>query len=138
MIWKKVFATHEEKQHLSTGPWLGDEFPGVALPSTQARKRWIMLRYESNFTCAQVVDIGPWCVDDHSYVFGGNDVRPRAEAFKNRECPRIEGGFLVATVKGKPMHSCNGAGIDLFPRVARELGIKIGENVNVEWRFIEP
>lgn len=142
MHWKRVLATHMERQDLSTGPWLGDCFPGVALPSRNAKKRWIMIRHGELYTCAQVMDLGPWCHDDDAYVFGSD--RPRAEKFKGQECVvDMERPEIVATVPdgnggSKKAPISNGAGIDLFPYVAKQLGIKIGINVIVEWRFIEP
>lgn len=139
--WKKVFATHEEAQKLSVGPWLGDEFPGVALPAVKALRRWVMLRHGSLWTLAQVVDVGPFCEDDDAYVLG--IARPRAERLKGEACPRTladpESRASVPDGKGgfEEIKISNGAGIDLFPRTARQLKIPIGENVMLEWRFVE-
>jgi len=140
MKWKKVLCTHEEKQVLARGPWLGDEFPGVALPSALALGKWVVLRYQEKWTVAQCVDIGPWCHDDSNYVFDGTI--PRAEQFKGMACPTTHLGPAVATVpdgKGgfKPAPICNGAAIDIFPRVAKELGIKLNDNVTLEWAFVD-
>lgn len=142
MNWKRVLATHEEPQVLSTGPWLGDSFPGVALPSKNAMRRWVIIRNGDRCTCAQVMDLGPWCHDDDDYVFG--TAKPRAERFKGEQCPVDlskpnvkpsvpdgNGGFRTVGVS-------NGAGIDLFPYTAKQLGIKVGSNAFVEWTFIEP
>lgn len=129
--WKKVLATHEERQELSRGPWLGDEFAGVALPSQSAYGKWIILRFGDLWTCAQVADVGPWCRDDDLYVYG--QARPRAELMKGQFVP-LE---LRDPSKNNGLIS-NGAGIDLFPRVARELGIAINSNQKVEWKFAEP
>lgn len=127
--WKKVLATHEEKQDLSTGPWLGDTFPGVALPDVKALHKWIILRLGDRYTCAQVMDVGPWTTDDDKYVFG--TARPRAELGKGKFLPK-----KLSDPKTCPFPS-NGAGIDLFPGTAKALGIPIGKNVDVEWRFVE-
>lgn len=127
--WHKVFGTHEEPQRLSKSDWLGDNFPGVALPDQKALYKWVELRYKDHWTIAQVRDVGPWCTDDRLYVFGGG--RPRAEIFKGEHCRINDGGELHSLVS-------NGAGIDLFPETAKALGIKPNENVTLEWRFIEP
>lgn len=127
--WKKAFATHEEKQGLSTGDWLGDKYPGVALPSSKALYQWIEIRYKNSWTIARVMDVGPWTTDDHTYVFG--TARPRAETHKGEHVCIEIGGEAHKTPS-------NGAGIDLFPETARSLLIKLGENVQIEWRFITP
>lgn len=139
--YKKVLATHEEEQMLSSGPWLGDNFPGVALPSFQALRKWVVIRYQDTWTMAQVMDVGPWCTDDSDYIFG--EEKPRAETHKGRYCPLKKGALNLASIpdgNGGMMGVviCNGAGIDLFPATARALGILKGENVMVEWKFIEP
>lgn len=138
MDWKRnIFATHEEAQLLSTGPWPGDKFPGVALPCREALMKWIIVRYQDRCTCAQVVDVGPWCISDKAYVFGG--ARPLAEQMKGKTIdanPELD-GIQFPTVQGVPIKASNGAGIDLFPAVARALGIRLGENVNIDWRWIE-
>lgn len=139
MNWNKVLCTHEEKQELSSGPWLGDDFPGIALPSVKALKSWVIIRYNGRKTAAQCVDVGPWCIDDHAYVFEGK--RPRAEQYQGKYCPLKEGSTSLATVpdgKGgmKSVAICNGAAIDLFPRVAKELKIPLNDNVVLEWGFI--
>lgn len=127
--WHKVLATHEEKQQLSRSDWLGDHFPGVALPSSKAHGKWIELRYKDKWTCASVADVGPWCIDDDLYVFSGG--RPRAEIFKGEYCRVSDGGEMQKILS-------NGAGIDLFPETAKNLGLNINENVILEWRFLEP
>lgn len=142
MNWKKVLGTHEESQTLSTyhsnpkGQWLGDYYSGVALPSVKALGKWLIVRCGDKWTCARVSDVGPWCQDDDDYVFGTE--RPRAEILKGEPCPRIKGTQLVATLPdGTKCDKSNGAGIDLFPEVARSLGIPIGTNLLVEWAFID-
>lgn len=134
---KQVFATHEEPQELSRGPWLGDNFPGVALPSARAYGRWVILRLGDIWTMAQVVDLGPFCQDDDAYVFGS--AIPRAQQFKGKPCPMtlFDPSSRATLPGGRKVEVSNGAGIDLFPRVARQLDIPIGENVWVEWGFME-
>ena len=139
MNWIKVFSTHCEAQELAVGPWRGLFFPGVALPSRQALYRWVMLRYKDRWTVAQVADVGPWSVDDN---YWDKEARPRAEILKGQFCPITDGGHTLPTVpdgKGgnRTVSISNGAGIDIFPYVAKCLGIKIGENVHLEWRFVE-
>jgi len=136
--WCRVFATHCEEQVLAWSPWLGEHFPGIALPSSKARHRWVQLRYGDRTTFAQVVDIGPFCIDDDAYVFGTE--RPRAEIFKGKPCKvRLDSDELptVPNPDGtkKTIFISNGAGLDMFPRVARELGIPINTNVSLEWRW---
>ena len=136
--WHRVLATHEEEQQLARGAWLGDNFPGVALPCKEAYGKWVDIMYNDKITVAQVVDIGPWCIDDNDYVFGCS--RPRAEILKGQPMAITRNGSRMPTVpdgKGgmKEVARSNGAGIDIFNRVAKELGIKNGENVMVAWRW---
>lgn len=136
--WKKVLATHEERQGTALGDWPGDYFPGVALPSSMALTKWVELRFGDKWTIAQVRDVGPWCIDDTAYVFG--ESKPRAELQKGEYMDTDLGkaGIQSPTVGGITVKSSNGSGIDLFPATAKALGITIGENVTLEWRFISP
>lgn len=128
-------CSHEEEQVIATGMWPGWAFPGVALPCKDALWKWIAIRYKDKLTFAQVRDVGPWTIDDSEYVFG--DALPRAEIYKGSLCPRIRGNPLsCAKVSGVPIPKSNGAGIDLFPYTASQLGIPKDENVPVEWMFI--
>lgn len=134
----RVFATHEEEQELCRGPWLGNEFLGVALPCVQAWGMFVIVRYNGNEVRAQVRDVGPFCVDDHDYVFGNST--PRAELMKGKHIATTLNGRIHPTVpdgKGgmRSADVSNGAGIDLFPGTADALGIKIGDNVWLEWYF---
>lgn len=114
---------------------MGMIFPGVALPCKQAEFKWIIIRYGSVFTCAQVRDLGPWTEDDTEYVFG--DARPRAELGKGAPIlKRISDPNSWCIYKGKKVSS-NGAGIDLFAGTAALLGIPLNESVEVEWKFVE-
>lgn len=134
--WKKVFATHEEPQETSLGPWPGDDFLGVALPCAKALRLKIEVKYKEKIVTGTVGDVGPWCIDDDQYVFG--DSRPRAEIYRGKSCPlSLQRVDEVASVQGRKIYECNGAGIDLFPGMAKALGIPIGHNVEVEWRFVD-
>lgn len=139
MIWHLgIKATHEERQAIAAYPfkWPGDDILGVALPSRKALNRRVGVRYHGLILYCEVLDVGPWCIDDDAYVLG--NARPRAEILEGKYCPRsLEGG--VATVPEgsgfKAAFISNGAGIDLFPGAAKALDIPIGENVQVDWYF---
>lgn len=132
----KVFATHEEPQVTSLGPWPGDQVLAVALPSIKALRKRLYVHYQWKQCYCEVLDVGPWSVDDDAYVFG--EAEPRAMIYKGRACPRRLTDKSLATIpdgKGgwKTCPKSNGAGIDLFPAVAKSLGIPIGHNVWVSW-----
>lgn len=133
--WKTVFATQEGPEETATGPWPGDRFMGVALPSERAKNKFVEVRYKDKIVLAQVRDVGPWCVDDEPYVFG--NLIPRAERFKGYKIKTRLIGGETPTDEGRECPVSNGAGIDLFPEVARQLGIGDGENVFVDWRFVD-
>jgi hypothetical protein len=140
MSWHRVLATHEEKQVTSLGPWPGDQVLGCALPSPKALHKRVYIRYNGRQAYCEVLDVGPWAVDDEAYVFGHS--QPRAEILKGELCPVKLGSKAVATVpdgKGgwRPCPKSNGAGIDLFPATALVLGIKIGATVWVDWCFAD-
>lgn len=146
-----ILATHEEAQSTARsgarlmpiaedGKPHFDFFPGVALPAASAKGRWIQLRYGDRMTCAIVDDVGPWCIDDEMYVFAGK--RPRAEFYKDQPISTTLEGTISASVPDghggfRNVQKSNGAGIDLYPLTAQLLGIPIGSNVLVDWRFIE-
>jgi hypothetical protein len=138
--WHRVLATHEEAQELALGPWLGDDFLGVALPDRNALQKQVEVRFEGNSILATVADVGPWCVDDSEYVFGNE--MPRAQKLLGLFCTARKGTTICPTVPDgqggmRAAMKSNGAGIDLFPEVARRLGIGLGRNVWVDWRFFE-
>jgi hypothetical protein len=87
----------------------------VALPSVHALHKFVELRYLGRSVWAQVLDVGPWNVDDDTYVFNG--ARPQAETGIDKF--------------GRPT---NGAGIDLGEAVRRALEIT-DDNVEIEWRW---
>ena len=104
-------------QMTATGWIIDAEYPFVALPSHKALGMWISLRNPLNgkHCCAQVLDVGPWNVEDDAYVFSG--ARPEAES--------------GLSVSGK---GTNGAGIDLGEKVWGLLGMT--HNAEVEWVFV--
>lgn len=122
-----ILATQMEPQELSTGPWPGDGFLGVALPCTGAKHLPVQLYYNEVIVVATVMDVGPWSEDDEAYVFG--NARPRAESYLKQYCPlRLDG-------LAHSRYLCNGAGIDLMPGTWRALGIADGVNVKLNWCF---
>lgn len=116
-----VKATREglPGQRTSTGYLVDAIVPFVALPSAAALRQWVTvmnpLRPDLPAVRALVLDVGPWNVNDHAYVFGGQ--RPAAER-----------GIDVSG-NGKT----NGAGIDLGEVVWSALGML--DNGNVAWEF---
>lgn len=86
--------------------------PCVALPSELALGKFIEIHNPlTGAACiAIVLDVGPWHIDDHAYVFGGS--RPRSESEPHT----------------------NGAGIDLGEKVWAQLGMT--DNTAVWWRLL--
>lgn len=94
----------------------------VALPSTHALRRDVRLTNPMNGkeVLAQVLDVGPWNVDDNPYVFGDGSIRPQAE-----------------TGTDHTGRKTNGAGIDLGEAVWRGLGLPLnGGDAQIQWEFI--
>jgi N-acetylmuramoyl-L-alanine amidase len=96
---------------------LNDEDLYVALPDRFEGERpevWMINRKTGKHAVAEIWDVGPWNIDDPYWLTG--------------ERPQAESG---TDMTGRPT---NGAGIDLSPALAKELGIDgMGE---VSWRFI--
>ena len=117
---KQVFATREGLigQKTASGYIVEEHMPFVALPSRKALWKWIFVHNPLNekWCCAQVLDIGPWAIDDDEYVFG--NARPRSE--------------LGISYSNK---GTNKAGIDLSEKVWNLLHMK--DNGSVSWCFIE-
>jgi hypothetical protein len=91
----------------------------VALPSHRALFRWVIIANPLNkrVVRAQVLDVGPWNIDDDDYVFG--TARPLSESgIKTDGKKRISG-------------ETNGAGIDLGEAVWAALGMT--DNGEVSW-----
>ena len=94
----------------------------VALPSVKALHRTVALHNPVNgkVSYAQVLDVGPWNIDDDEYVFGS--ARPLSEqGIKTNGLHRIQG-------------PTNRAGIDLGERVWSELGMT--DNSEIEWYML--
>jgi hypothetical protein len=101
----------------SSGYIIESVVPFVALPDRAALYLWIVVTNPLNGKSirALVLDVGPWNVADHAYVFGG--ARPAAESGQD---------------VSRNGHT-NGAGIDLGGRVWDYLGML--DNGNVCWGF---
>ncbi len=101
----------------------------------QCKNRWVMLENAATGRRAygQWEDVGPWFVNDVNYVFDeAGSVRPFAETHKGERWNiyRNRSGSGARA----PRKVLNGAGIDLSPLLARELGI--GGKGRVHWRFV--
>jgi hypothetical protein len=113
----------------STGYVVEKDVPFVALPSTAALRQWVQVRNPRNGKTvrALVLDVGPWNINDHKYVFQAATldwhtlpepgVRPEAETGTDN--------FHRHT---------NRAGIDLGERVWHEL--EMTDNDTVDWAFV--
>ena len=99
----------------STGYKVDKYVPFVALPDYNALFKAVRVTANGKSIIALVMDVGPWNIHDHDYVFG--NARPQAESGKS-----ISG------------HGTNGAGIDLGEHVWNYLGMK--DNTNVSWEFV--
>lgn len=103
----------------SSGYLIESIVPFVALPDAAALRLWVWvsnpLRPELGRIKALVLDVGPWNVADHAYVFGG--ARPASESGQD------------VSKNGKT----NGAGIDLGEKVWNALGML--DNGAVSWEF---
>lgn len=115
-----VFATREGLVGKTTSiGWPIDyRVPFVALPSTKALYRAVLLLNPANgLMCeALVLDVGPWNTHDDAYVFG--DARPQAET----------GTDLFG-------RQTNKAGLDLGEYVFKKL--QLHDNGDICWRFSE-
>lgn len=118
---KRVKATREGLvgQRTSTGWIINNSTPFIALPSEASQRQWVKVTNPLNGRSikAMVLDVGPWNLNDDSYVFGSD--RPQAESGTDK--------FGRKT---------NGAGIDLGQFVWISLGML--DNGEVEWQFIVP
>jgi hypothetical protein len=110
----------------STGFKIDSKMPFVALPSTMALYKFIHIHcIETDRRCiAIVLDVGPWNIKDHEYVFEGK--RPMSESRKK-----------VDSVGNVIEGDTNGAGIDLSEAVWAALGLPLkGGSTTVEWEFV--
>jgi hypothetical protein len=87
-------------------PWFIEHFRGLG--SSVCKGHWVEIRHAAKICYAQWEDVGPFCTDSASYVFG--DARPS---------PNVN----------------YGAGIDVSPAVRDYLGL--GSLALVDWRFVE-
>ena len=114
----RVKATREGLlgRKTASGYVIDDVIPFVALPSTVALKLWVKVTNPANGKSirALVLDVGPWNIHDHAYVFGGR--RPRAESGTDDLGRKT-----------------NRAGIDIGEAVWRALDLM--DNTDVEWEF---
>ena len=92
----------------------------VALPARKALFRWVNIKNPLNGkTCrAEVLDVGPFNINDNGYVFGG--LRPLSES-----------GSHVDETGKTVMGVTNGSGIDLGEAVWLALGML--DNTQVDW-----
>jgi hypothetical protein len=100
----------------SSGYIIDVHVPFVALPDAKALFKAVKVTSGDRSVIALVLDVGPWNVTDHDYVFG--DARPQAESGTDL--------FYRTT---------NHAGIDLGEYVWNFLRMK--DNTNVDWQFVE-
>ena len=114
--WQRVYATREGEigKRTSTGHRITGQSLFVALPHPAALGRHVEIRYRQRAIVVQVLDVGPWNIDD---AYWTTRTRPAAE-------------------RGRGHHRApsNRAGIDLSDAVFAALGLR--DNDWVEWRFV--
>lgn len=115
--WQHVFATREgDIGHVtSTLMRIKPDSRFVALPHPKALGKLVEVRHGDRVVIAEVLDVGPWNVDDAYWEKGR---RPASE-----------------TGRGAYRTPSNTAGIDLSDPVFAELGLH--DNDYVEWRFVK-
>ncbi len=106
--------------------------PFVALPSTAALRQWVRLyNPTTKLSCrALVLDVGPWNVADHGYVFQPATTEDHGLGAETPGAvrPQAETG---TDSRGRPT---NKAGIDLSERVRTLLGCT-QDNEMIGWEF---
>ncbi len=114
--WQRVFATREGQigDVTATRMRIRADSRFVALPHPSALGRMVEIRHGDRAVVAEVLDVGPWNVDD---AYWEHDARPAAELGR--------GAYRTPV---------NTAGIDLSDPVFAELGMR--DNDIVEWRFV--
>lgn len=114
--WQRVFATREGQigDITATRMRIRSDSRFVALPHRSALGRKVEIRHGALRVVAEVLDVGPWNIDDAYWERNG---RPASERGR---------GFFRTPV--------NPAGIDLSDPVFAELGMS--DNDYVEWRFV--
>lgn len=114
--WQRVLATREgDIGHVtSTRMVIRPDSKFVALPHPSALGRMVEVRYKDRAIVVEVLDVGPWNIDDAYWEHGA---RPASE--------RGRGYYRTPS---------NTAGIDLSDPVFAALGLR--DNDEVEWRFV--
>jgi hypothetical protein len=114
--WQRVLATREGQigDITATRMRIRSDSRFVALPHRRALGRMVEIRHGDRVVVAEVLDVGPWNIDDDYWE---HDARPASERGH---------GFYRTPV--------NAAGIDLSDPVFAELGMR--DNDVVEWRFV--
>jgi hypothetical protein len=114
--WQRVLATREGQigDVTATRMRIRSDSRFVALPHRRALGRMVEIRHGDRVVVAEVLDVGPWNIDDDYWE---HDARPASERGH---------GFYRTPV--------NTAGIDLSDPVFAELGMR--DNDIVEWRFV--
>ena len=114
--WQRVFATREGQigDVTATRMRIRRDSRFVALPHPRALGKQVEIRHGDRVVVAEVLDVGPWNVDD---AYWEHDARPASE--------RGRGAYRTPV---------NHAGIDLSDPVFAELGM--ADNDVVEWRFV--
>ena len=102
--------------------WINDTTRGVALPYKwkETPRPRIVVKGPSGEIETEIVDLGPWNLDDQNYVLGA--ARPLAEE-QHDEGTEAQNGQVPT----------NRAGIDLTPPIADAVGVS-GKG-SVSWRF---
>ena len=114
--WQRVLATREGQigDITATQLRIRKDSRFVALPHPKALGRMVEIRHGERTVVAEVLDVGPWNIDD---AYWEHDDRPASE--------RGRGVFRTPV---------NRAGIDLSDPVFAELDMR--DNDVVEWRFV--
>ncbi|MEO8841240.1 MAG: hypothetical protein ABI591_03635 [Kofleriaceae bacterium] len=114
--WQRVFATREGQigDITATRMRIRADSRFVALPHPRALGRVVEIRHGDRVVVAEVLDVGPWNIDDDYWE---HHARPASE--------RGRGAYRTPV---------NTAGIDLSDPVFAELGMR--DNDVVEWRFV--
>ncbi|OIO26690.1 hypothetical protein AUJ14_01315 [Candidatus Micrarchaeota archaeon CG1_02_55_22] len=127
--WKQHVVTTEfgcssDAQTMASGIYSTARTYYAALPTRRALNRNIQVRGPNGKVLTlPVLDVGPFCVRDESYVFGS--ARPLAEIYR---------GQIVPVAGCNRKYRATGAGLDVSCQAARELGIS-GKGY-ADWRFV--
>jgi hypothetical protein len=114
------YGSNESAPWRAEVPWLADR-PDAKSVRAALKNRWVAVRRDAKVCYAQWEDVGPFCVDDADYVFGGAP-------------PRNDG---VSCDTGTPGNG-TASGIDLSPATAACLGatFELGLFL-VDWWFVD-